>query len=45
MTGQTASMFNKPMVTINFAIIVMLAWTIGCYLIAMFVFNKKDILI
>lgn len=45
LTGQIAIFYNKPFITLGFGIIVMLCWIVGCYLIAHFVFKKKDILI
>ncbi|SFA83326.1 ABC transporter permease subunit [Clostridium frigidicarnis] len=45
LTGQIAIFYNKPFITLGFGIIVMLCWIVGCYLIAHFIFKKKDILI
>ncbi|SHJ84099.1 ABC-2 type transport system permease protein [Clostridium cavendishii DSM 21758] len=43
--GSISVFFNKPNVTMQFGIIVMIAWIIGCYLISHIIFSKKDILI
>lgn len=43
--GSISVFFNKPNVTMQFGIIVMVAWIIVCYLISHLVFSKKDILI
>lgn len=45
MSGRLTALFNKPFITIEFAIVVMVTWTLISYLIAHFVFTKKDILI
>lgn len=43
--GSISVFFNKPTVTMQFGIIVMIAWIVICYLISHLVFSKKDILI
>lgn len=43
--GSISVFFNKPNVTMQFGVIVMISWIVICYLISHLVFSKKDILI
>lgn len=45
MQGQMASMLQEPMITTPFAVIILVVWSILCYVISHFVFVKRDILI
>lgn len=44
-TGDIATMFNNPNMTITLGVILMIATTIISYVLAHFIFKKKDILI
>lgn len=44
-SGNVAVNFNNPNITLGFALIVLCAWTVISYLVAHFLFTKKDILI
>lgn len=43
--GSAAEAFQNPSITLVFGVIILTTWSIVCYLISHFVFNKKDILI
>ncbi|QAT41103.1 ABC transporter permease subunit [Clostridium sp. JN-9] len=43
--GTAAGAFQNPSITYTFGITVLIIWSVACYLISHFVFNKKDILI
>lgn len=45
MQGNMAAMLKDPAITTPFAVIVLAAWSILCYVLAHFVFVKRDILI
>lgn len=45
MQGNLASMLQEPLISTSFGIIILVCWSIACYLIAHFTFVKRDILI
>lgn len=45
MQGNLAVMMQAPIISTNIGILVLVVWTVLCYVIAHFVFTKRDILI
>jgi ABC-2 type transport system permease protein len=45
MEGRLPQMFQNPIFTTSFGIIVLVAWSVICYLVAHLVFTKRDLLI
>lgn len=45
MQGNLAVMMQAPVISTNIGILVLVVWTVLCYVIAHFVFTKRDILI